>query len=295
YLELGADTRVYPADVPILHHPLALHLVHSYSLKLPENTDTIGGRFLDRGVYAYVGSVHEPYLMAFQPPELIVKRLSVFTPFLAAGRAWEGNVSRSWRLTTIGDPLMLVQPPSRRTRKLTGLPEIPGGENVVRAAQEQLRAFRENPQLAASAMDMLALIGRDDVAAKVWEVLQQEGNLADITRAAPAALGPLFRTRSFDAFIDAYERLPQGARRDEAQDMLWHLATPRLGTLQEPDVIALLARSPRQSSLEVDLRRLKPHLDRVLGEGSGRAVIQRALESARTESSRKALRKLLAE
>ena len=77
--------------------------------------------------------------------------------------------------------------------------------------------------------------------------------------------------------------------------MLWHLATPRLGSVNDPNVMALLSRSARMPAPEVDLRRLRPHLDRVLGDGAGRAAIQSALDAARTDSSRKALRDLLSE
>ena len=66
-------------------------MVHSFSLQRPDDANTVGGRFLSRGVYAYVGSVDEPYLAAFVPPALQVRRLAVGVPFLLAGRMWPGE------------------------------------------------------------------------------------------------------------------------------------------------------------------------------------------------------------
>ena len=293
YLDLNLKTRAYPRDVPILQKPLALHLIHSYSLQIPASINSVGGRFLDRGVYAYVGSVHEPFLTAFQPPELLVQRMSSYTPFLISGRAWIGPGSEPWRLTTIGDPLMLIQPPGRRKIKLGEMPEPEGAEDLLVRAQDQLKQFKEDPSNALEVINALVLIGRDDIAAKIWEVLQQQGLVVEQTESAYAVMGALYRMRLFNAFIDAYQRLPMAARGGDVQDMLWHLATPRLNMMRKPEVLALLLASIRQPNPDADLRRLLPHVDRVLGEGSGRKAITEAIESARNEATRKALRGLL--
>src|SRR5262249_32291714 len=48
-----------PGDIPFLEIPAALHMVHSWSVEFPKNRDTVGGRWFERGVFAYAGSVHE--------------------------------------------------------------------------------------------------------------------------------------------------------------------------------------------------------------------------------------------
>ena len=63
--------------------------------------------------------------------------------------------------------------------------------------------------------------------------------------------------------------------------------------LRKPEVLAILLESIRQPDPHADLRRLLPHLDRVMGKGVGRKAITEAIESARNEETRKALRGLL--
>lgn len=98
-------------DIPQLKYPAALHLIHSWSATTPDDKNTVAGRWLDRGVYAYVGSVHEPFLAAFLPPKTIVEGLSAGAPFLIASRLLEAV---PWKITTIGDPLMIISKPRVR-------------------------------------------------------------------------------------------------------------------------------------------------------------------------------------
>ncbi|MFN7021792.1 MAG: hypothetical protein ACK4WH_10765, partial [Phycisphaerales bacterium] len=70
-----------PADVPILARPAMVHLVHSWSAAFPADPRTVGGRWIERGAYAYVGSVHEPYLQAFCPTPKLAQRLIVGLPW----------------------------------------------------------------------------------------------------------------------------------------------------------------------------------------------------------------------
>jgi len=99
------DGEASVQDVPTLNVPAAVHFIHSWSAVTPDDSKTVGGRWLERGVYAYVGSVDEPYLQAFVTPKLLVKRLQTLTPFLMAARQFE---AAPWKITTIGDPLMTI-------------------------------------------------------------------------------------------------------------------------------------------------------------------------------------------
>ena len=293
FFDLAENTRGHAVDIPILQKPLALQFIHSFSLQRPMSTNTVGGRFLDHGVYSYIGSVEEPYLGAFIPPALYMKRIMHFVPFLIAGRTWAGSFSTIWRLTAIGDPLMLVQPVSRRKIKVAEFPVIPDAEDVQSIAQEQMIGLKENQDGTREVIESLVLIGRDKLAAQVWKTMCGEQNLTIATDAAPAALGPLFRTREFNEFVRAYDRLPPEAQTTQARDMLWHLAALRLSSLNDPDQIMLLATSLRGPDVSVDLARLMPHLDRLLGPGAGRAAVQRELESTNSEEYRAALMKLM--
>jgi hypothetical protein len=103
----------------------------------------------------------------------------------------------------------------------------------------------------------------------------------------------LFREKDWPEFMDAYGRLSRENRSRDSQDMLWHLATPRLNSITDPSTIAFLSAEIREPMPAVDLERLMPHLDRVLGRGAGRAAVQRRLEDESDASSRKALQALL--
>lgn len=105
----GGDLSV--KDIPKLNIPVAIHFLHSWSATAPDQKDTIAGKLLNEGAYVYVGSVHEPYLSAFVPAKLLAERLSQFTPFLIASRQFNAP---PWKVTTIGDPLMMVMKPRQR-------------------------------------------------------------------------------------------------------------------------------------------------------------------------------------
>ncbi|HLO50110.1 MAG TPA: hypothetical protein VK211_16970 [Kamptonema sp.] len=102
---VGGNGDASVKDIPKLKYPAAIHLIHSWSATTPDDKNTVAGKWLENGAYAYVGSVHEPYLAAFVPPKIIVERLSASVPFLMASRLLE---SRPWKITTIGDPLMTI-------------------------------------------------------------------------------------------------------------------------------------------------------------------------------------------
>lgn len=98
-------------DIPALKFPAIVHLIHSWSATTPDDRDTIAGRWLENGAYLYVGSVHEPFLSAFIPPKLMLRRLQRSSPFLIAARQLQ---SEPWKITTIGDPLAILGKQRRR-------------------------------------------------------------------------------------------------------------------------------------------------------------------------------------
>ncbi len=99
------DGQVSVQTIPSLHTPMAMHLIHSFSAVTPNDTNTIAGRWLNYGVYAYVGSVDEPYVTAFVPPQAIMARMSRQVPFLVSARYVD---TPPWKITTIGDPLLVI-------------------------------------------------------------------------------------------------------------------------------------------------------------------------------------------
>ncbi|HIK12242.1 MAG TPA: hypothetical protein IGS52_18615 [Oscillatoriaceae cyanobacterium M33_DOE_052] len=105
------DGNASVPEIRPLQAPAAIHFIHSWSATTPDDTDTVAGRWLEHGAYAYVGSVQEPYLAAFVEPQLLTQRLLLGAPFLISARQID---SPPWKITTIGDPLMMVLQTRRR-------------------------------------------------------------------------------------------------------------------------------------------------------------------------------------
>lgn len=278
----------YTADVPILARPVALHLIHSWSLRNPRNRNTVGGRWLERGAYAYVGAAHEPLLGAFVTPKTLAERCLGFVPFLVAARHWTGPYSAPWRINTFGDPLMVCAPPDQTTIERIA-PTSGGagdGTSLSEQAQDAMRRALEDDdaQAYAEAAAALELLGRDDLLIKLWSAARQKGHGA---AAARPALAAFFRAGDVDRFMQAWEEVLQ---RDKlAVDMLWHLLMPRLGKGGKQDWLIQLQANIRRPQPQVDLRRLAPHLGNAFGRPHVSNVIQRELDKTEDQATRKKL------
>ena len=296
----SADDHADALDVPVLNKPLALQFVHSFSLQAPQNDATIGARWLDHGVYAYAGSVQEPFMSAFVPPREVMERIAVGVPFLVAARQLQGPFAVPWRIMTIGDPLMTCMPPSkpRRDRRdpASGEPRslVPPGTrelaDVRELATAALRDCKSDPTPSNFERAFLELdrLGDDAIATSLWQIAASKG-ASSSAGCARAALGALYRVKDTEAFVEAFKSLssPDG----EALDMLWGLMTPRLGMLDSTDAVDLLAKWPRPSRPQVDLVRLAPAMARVRGTPAARAMILRASESAKDPTVKEDLRR----
>lgn len=287
------ESRAWPPDVPILNTPVALHLTHSWSMRFPENTNTVGGAWIDRGVYAYVGSTQEPYLSAFLTPDMLVRRWLSNVPFLVGARYWENNpvpFSGPWKVNTVGDPLM-VFPPPLHFRKEREKQAAEYGLNLRRHVEQLMQDIREDPsgERIAEAIELLDLIGRDEIALGLWRLALSQ-NESEATIAAHAALGPLFRARNATGFLQAY-RLTN--RPDErATDMLWHLVGPRLSMLNNDDLL-LMQSAVRRGTPHVDIRRLAPHLASTFGDSYVRELVQQEIDAAEPGRNRNQLQRIL--
>jgi hypothetical protein len=285
--------RCHPTDVAVLNEPAALHLIHSWSLQQPENDATVGGRWLSRGVYAYVGSVDEPFLDAFIPPMLLAQRWVNFVPFLIAGRWWPDDQRPPgrdpWKVNTLGDPLMLCAPPEKVKRQRIA-PQPMDGVDLSEHVKVLLRRSKDEPstEVFADAVGALVLLGKDDVAVDVWRLARSKSQSRLASR---SALGALFRMRAADEFVQAFAE--SGTRDLQAIDMLWHLLLPRLGSSKDEEALVQLQSALREPYAWVDLTRLAPHLSRVFGQGHVRSVIQRELERTKDATTREKLSALL--
>ncbi len=246
WFDAADERRVFVHDVPILNSPAVVHFVHSWSCIAPANRNTLAGRWLERGAYAYVGSVHEPTLAAFVTPDLLSERLLANVPYLVAARVWE---LKPWRVATIGDPLMTV---------LRAAPRAPCESRPI--AGEDLRdALRRETPLAEASGDwskvlrLINLLGLDHLAADLYH--QRLANHAPGATIGEA-LGPLFRTRDAATLIAAVEQIPAAQLTGAQKDLLWLKWLPSLGSIDDPARLALLRAHIRSPLGYVDACRL---------------------------------------
>ena len=280
-----------PGDVPILSRPLALHMIHSWSLTAPSAHESIGGRWLEAGAYAYVGSVFEPFLPAFSPPVEILSRCANYVPFLIASRVWDGPFALPWRVATRGDPFMLIQAPSSLVlpaRKAPS-PPVPGQEDVLVNCKKLLAQSKEDKDGGASIAAMRELIqrGEDKIAAQYWLSCAAK---SFAPRVSALALEPLFRQRNADQFLVAYKMVPEPTSR--AKDMLWQLWGEQLNQITDPDTILLFQNAVRPTWPVNDWRRLLPVLSKATSPDRARGAILKAIEKEKDQNQVKLLQEL---
>ncbi|MBG81525.1 MAG: hypothetical protein CMJ39_12565 [Phycisphaerae bacterium] len=292
FFELGQG-RGTPDDIPVLSSPAALSMIHSWSLVDPSNAQTVGGRWLEHGVYAYVGSAHEPYLPAFLPASEFVQRLSLLVPFLVAGRWWQdqGPFSGPWRINTLGDPLMTMGPPKLNTRPRiapTGASDAAArGLNLRTKAEQLMREMATSPdkETLALCLRALNLIGEDELARQMWIFGEQHHVRSE--EAAEQVLGPLFRLQDRSAFIEAWRRIKTPTRLQ--RDMLWQLLGPSLTASTDDDVLMLLEKEVKGPTPSSHIELLAPHLAKRYGSPTVVRLIERASRTASTGQERQKL------
>lgn len=280
FLEL-ADVAVAPSWLPVLNTPAALYFVHSWSLKNPSVRSTVGGTWLDRGVYAYVGSAHEPLLQAFVPPMEVMRRTTSLIPLLPASRwfSGQGPYSTPWRINTIGDPLMVCGPNTTTNRKRVAAHDRTGCSDALVEVEEAMNRAITLPSddTFALAVELLTRIGRDALASQLWDAAHEQSVAGQ--QSARASLPALFRMKRIDQFIIAFRMLAKPTPRE--QNLLWQLAGTRVET-----PIDLLLDNIRSLSSSDDLRIIAPRVESSRGRGSVLHIINKYLQKARGRNQR---------
>jgi hypothetical protein len=259
--------RATAGDVPLLERPAAVHFIHSFSARRPANASTVAGAWLDRGAFAYIGSVHEPYLGAFVPHGAFASRFAGGMPWGAAGRHLSGRFAEAWKVNVFGDPLFGFG----AARRLEG----GGGEGVDVGGGASLEAaLRAAAGEGASgeALRLLVMSGRwgdavDLVSAMLGDD-EGDGRSGGGIGAGVARLGlaaAYFEGRA-DVAAGVFEASPSGVRDDPTVlAMLWGVLRHELGA-DTGRYTGLLMANPRAASLVQDADALAPHVRRVFGE-----------------------------
>jgi hypothetical protein len=275
--------RCSPGDLPILSRPAMMHMVHSWSAVTPGRATTVAGRWLERGVYAYAGSVQEPYLSAFEPGEMIAQRLLAPAPF---GVAVRRKGMRLWKVAVLGDPLLTVGPPATRVEDE---PLLKGGEAITERLARLLKQKRY-----ADAARVLVMLGRDgDVVRLATAVARDEPQAYD-EKLAAAVVFPAFREGNIEVLVEAFAYLSENvAQRDSRQDALWNALWPSLSGAIASDRVGLLERNIRADNVARDSVALAPAMRRAFGRDRARSMLMAAKARATDKRSQKLLEKAL--
>ncbi|MFK7883334.1 MAG: hypothetical protein AB8F26_04005 [Phycisphaerales bacterium] len=230
-LQLGAVPAV---DIPMLETPAMLHIVHSYSTANPTNRGTVAGSMLEHGVYAMLGSVDEPYLQAFVPTPVVVRRLLGGLNFAAAVRFDDAPI---WKLTVLGDPLITLGPPGELQETTdTGL------HGELSDLDDELDAALKSRNLPR-AVRTLTLLGRDHDAARLATAVMSKPDTPLTSELAAKGIPALFRDRKFEEVLIAYAALTESQRQNTTLgDCFWFSGRFLLGSARDADRVERLMR-----------------------------------------------------
>jgi hypothetical protein len=268
-----------PGDVPFLRVPAAVHFVHSWSLALPGERATVGGRWIERGAYAYAGAVQEPFLAGFVPTPVVAARL--MAP-MAWGVAVRVDGWKAWKIAVVGDPLMTVGPAPASAEGGTALP-LAGTREMEDVARELL-----GKKDYGGAVRVYTMLGRDADAARLGAAVLRDEPKAVTAAVARGLVMPLARARDIPSLVRAYGMLP-GAMASEGvlRDALWHACYPELGTTSDQAMVAVLRGNLREDQVGRDAADLAGALGRLFGREAAFAMLAEAKDKSRNESDRK--------
>jgi hypothetical protein len=234
------DKDASPGDVPMLTRPAGVYFVHSFSAARAGSVDTVGGRWLEHGAYAYLGSVQEPGLSAFVETPTVAERLAGGFPFGVSVRRRVGP----GKLAVIGDPLATFHATGARVEggavPLEGLEDV---EAMARAATKDRRF--------GDAVGLFALIGDDASAVRLARGVLNDRPESFNAKLAKAALLPLFRKGRPDEVVACFQRLsPRDRKEPLLLDALWHAG--RLRVYADREVLSVLRQNLRPGQAAED-------------------------------------------
>jgi hypothetical protein len=265
-----------PGDIPFLTRPVAVYFVHSFSAAVPGERSTVAARWLERGAYAYFGSVAEPYLGSFPPTPMLTARMASAFPWGAAGRL-DGRV---WRLATIGDPLFTLGDAGPKSELSLPLQDAKDLQELMAAA------VREKDY--AQGATLLAMLGRDKDAAQLAAAVRKDDKAAFTPELAMAAVLPAFRVGDLALLMACMEVIPPEQASGAHRDALWLAAWPKLSTLDESG-FRTLEKHLREDQIGRDAHELAKAMSPKLGVRPAAELINRVRDRAKTDYDRNEL------
>jgi hypothetical protein len=269
-----------PGEVPFLRTPSVVYMVHSWSAAAPNERGTVGGRWLERGAYAYLGSTYEPFLQAFIPTPILTARMAMSYPWGAAIRP--DNTVQAWKLATIGDPLITFGPPAPRAETTLPIAETLSVEDQMRQA---LAAKKFEDAVVA-----LTVLGRDGDAAKLGAALHRDEPKEFTPAVAAAVLMPALRARDAGTVLACYQQFSTEQAADPVRrDALWHACEMSLAGEPSEAMLSVLRVNLRPDQIGEDAARLARPFAQRFGRDAAIGMLEDSRPKATTDYDRHAI------
>lgn len=238
--------RLKPADIPLLNIPAAVYFVHSWSAADVSAGSTVAGRWFNHGVFAYLGSVQEPYLHAFVPTPVMAARLAQMFPWAAATRAESAPI---WKIACFGDPLWTFGPVGKRITAADGRPMTLKDPTAL---PDDLKAALKGGDFARAAR-LLVMTGRDADVARLADSMLADRPASVTSDFVAAALPAFHRADRMDLIVQTYDRLDNQPASDEyLRDVLWLACQDAIADEPTPRLVDLLSRNIRIENRDRD-------------------------------------------
>ena len=271
------------SDAPILGVPAWVHFTHSWSAVTPAAKHTIAGTWFDRGAYAYVGSVEEPYLQAFVPPSALVARMIGGSMPIAAAARPDG-ASRIWRIATLCDPLLTLTrtgPDSESELPLEGVEPLDASMSAALKSGDYPDAVRQ-----------LVMLGRTADAVRLGNALTKDDTKVVDPETAAELAPAAFHEGAFDLLIACASRLPPKRCQERGvTDLLWLGVSPRLGIRPPKGSLTVMGDRLRRASIGRDAKEIADALEKVHGSAARGAFIRKAIANAPSDEAKQELLK----
>jgi len=266
--------RCRPGDIPFLEVPAIVYFVHSYSAKVPGERMTVAGRWLERGVYAYLGSTDEPFLNAFVPTPAVMGRLASTMAWGAAVRY--DDATEAWKLATIGDPLITIGPAPVAAGSGLPLEGATDLDELLRAAASERRY--------EDAIAVMTLLGRDADAAKLAAALIRDDPAAFSAKVAMVSVMPLYRAGDAASIVKAFGMFARDQADGPLKDALWqacYTASPR-----DEAMLGVLRANLRPDQAGRDAAELARPIAQLYGRETAAAMLTEARKASMTDDDR---------
>lgn len=238
--------RLKPADIPLLSIPAAVYFVHSWSAADVSAGSTVAGRWFNHGVFAYLGSVQEPYLQAFVPTPVMAARMSQVFPWAAATRSEAAPI---WKIACFGDPLWTFGPTGARTTPPEG--PLSGLESPTPMGNDLKNALKAGS--FAEAARILVMLGRDGDIARLTDSMLADKPASVTSDFVAAALPAFHRAGRVDLVVATYDRLDNQPASDEyLRDVLWLSCQDLVASDPTPRLVEILSRNIRIENRDRD-------------------------------------------